>query len=177
MNAARQCLRVLGALLLLCLPAAARAQQPATLSGKIKGTEGAVVSGASIVITSLGLSTTSHPDGQYALIIPGNRFTVGQAVAVTVRAINYKARTVQVVLTEGIVTEDFTLDVNPLQLGEVVVTGAGTVSEVEKIGNVRNNVDSSQIRRSAEPNLVNALSAKAPNVSVQSSAGDPGASS
>lgn len=177
MNAVRQCLKVLGALLLLCLPVTARAQQPATLNGKIKGTEGSVVSGATIIIPSLGLSTTSHADGQYTLLIPANRYTAGQSVAVTVRAINYKARTVQVVLTEGIVTTDFTLDVNPLQLGEVVVTGAGTLSEVEKIGNVRNNVDSSQIRRSAEPNLINALAAKAPNVYVQSSAGDPGASS
>ena len=177
MIAVRQCLRVLGALFLLCLPMAARAQQAATLSGKIKGADGNPVSGASILIQSLGLSTTSRQNGEYALLIPAGRYAAGQAVAVTVRAINFKARTASVSLTEGIVTMDFTLDANPLQLGEVVVTGAGTLSEVEKIGNVRNSVDSSQIRRSAEPNLVNALSAKAPNVSVQSSAGDPGASS
>ena len=30
------------------------------------------------------------------------------------------------------------LEANPLQLGEVVVTGAGTATEVEKLGNVRN---------------------------------------
>ena len=56
------------------------------------------------------------------------------------------------------------------------MTGAGTVSEVEKLGSVRNSVDSSLINRSNEPNIVNALSAKAPNVEVTSTSGDPGAS-
>src|SRR6185437_6415851 len=57
------------------------------------------------------------------------------------------------------------------------VTGAGTTSEVEKLGTVRNNIDSTAIQHSNEQNLVNALAAKAPNVSVTSSSGDPGASS
>ena len=51
---------------------------------------------------------------------------------------------------------------NPLQLGEIVVTGAGTVSEVEKLGTGRSSVDSLSIVRSAEPNVVAALAAKAP---------------
>jgi TonB-linked SusC/RagA family outer membrane protein len=82
-----------------------------------------------------------------------------------------------VALGEVTITRDFALVANPLQLGELVVTGAGTQSEVEKLGSVRNNVDSSLIRRSNEPNLVTALSAKAPNVEITQTAGDPGASS
>jgi TonB-dependent receptor-like protein len=55
------------------------------------------------------------------------------------------------------------------------VTGAGTVSEVEKLGTGRSTVDSTTIVRSNEDNVVNALAAKAPNVSVTSSSGEPGA--
>ena len=101
----------------------------------------------------------------------------GQTVAVTARAIGFKPQTVEIALAEGPISQDFGLDANPLQLGEVVVTGAGTVSEVEKLGSVRNNVDSLLISRSQELNVVSALSAKAPNVEVTSTSGDPGASS
>jgi len=72
---------------------------------------------------------------------------------------------------------DFVLETNPLQLGEVVVTGAGTTSEAQKIGNVRSPVDSAEIQKSNESNITTALAGKAPNVQVISSAGDPGASS
>jgi TonB-linked SusC/RagA family outer membrane protein len=66
---------------------------------------------------------------------------------------------------------------NPLQLGEVVITGAGTTTTREKLGTVINTVDSATIARSNEPNIVNALAAKAPNVQIVSSSGAPGASS
>ncbi len=72
---------------------------------------------------------------------------------------------------------DFSLAANPLQLGEIVVTGAGTVSEVEKLGTVRSYVDSSTVINSGEQNFSTALSAKAPGVVVTSTSGDPGASS
>ena len=48
------------------------------------------------------------------------------------------------------------------------MTGAGTTSTREKLGNVINTVDSSLVRRSTEPqNIVNALAGKAPNVEVR----------
>jgi TonB-linked SusC/RagA family outer membrane protein len=62
-------------------------------------------------------------------------------------------------------------------LSTVVVTGAGTVTTQEKLGNVRTAVDSSLIRRSSEPNVINALAGKAANVQVNAQSGDPGASS
>jgi TonB-dependent SusC/RagA subfamily outer membrane receptor len=98
-------------------------------------------------------------------------------VTVTARLIGYKLASAQVTLEAGSATADFALADNPLQLGEVVVTGAGTTSEVEKLGTVRNPVEGDAIVRSQEQNLVNGLAAKAPNVTVYSSSGDPGASS
>ena len=86
-------------------------------------------------------------------------------------------KTARITLNPGTITQDFTLEANPLQLGEVVVTGAGTTMQVEKLGNVRNQVDSSLVQKSNESNVVQALAAKAPNVVVNQSAGDPGASS
>ena len=89
----------------------------------------------------LGLGATSRGDGTYTILIPAAR--VGsQPVTVTARLIGFKSQSTQVSLSGGSQTADFALADNPLQLGEIVVTGAGTESAVEKLGTVRNNVDS-----------------------------------
>ena len=57
------------------------------------------------------------------------------------------------------------------------MTGAGTVTEAQKLGSVRNRIDSTMVRASNESNVVQALAGKAPNVEVTQQSGDPGASS
>ena len=57
-----------------------------------------------------------------------------------------------------------------------MVTGAGTATQAERIGTVRTPVDSAAIQRSNETNVVNALAAKAPGVTVTSQSGSPGSS-
>jgi TonB-linked SusC/RagA family outer membrane protein len=165
----------LWAALLALVPAGLAAQQPVTLSGKVTSAAGTPLSGAQVTIEPLGAVATSRGDGSYTILVPAARVPSG-TVAVTARLIGYKANTAQVSFAGGPVQQDFTLADNPLQLGEIVVTGAGTSSEVEKLGTVRNYVDSTAIVNSNESNLVNALAAKAPNVNITSSAGDPGAS-
>jgi TonB-linked SusC/RagA family outer membrane protein len=165
--------RILIALAAVWLPAAARAQAPATISGTVTREDGSPLPGATVALPSIGLGATTRPDGRYAIIVPQR--LEGQTATLSIRAIGYKPQTRDITLS-GDQSFDFALAPNPLQLGELVVTGAGTESSVEKLGNVRNNVDSSLIARSNETNLVTALAAKAPNVEVISTSGDPGAS-
>src|SRR4051794_15787540 len=160
----------------LLLPAAVQAQQPATLTGKVTSESGQPLASAGVIIEQLSAGAVTRPDGSYTILIPGARVP-SAPVTVTARLVGYKARSSQVDLSSGSAVQDFSLADNPLQLGELVVTGAGTVSEVEKLGTGRSSVDSLSIVRSAEPNVVNALAAKAPNVTITSSSGDPGASS
>lgn len=167
--------RIVPAAVLLATPALLVAQQPAAISGQVSREDGEPLAGATVSIPTIGFGTTTRADGRYVLTIPGNRVQ-GQQVTLSVRAIGYKPQTREITLSEGEISQNFSLAANPLQLGEVVVTGAGTVSEVEKLTSVRNHVDSALISKSNEPNLVTALSAKAPNVQVISDAGDPGAS-
>jgi TonB-linked SusC/RagA family outer membrane protein len=165
--------RILTLAALAALPTAAAAQQPAAITGQVTREDGEPLPGATVAIPSIGFGTTTRADGRYVLTIPGNRVQ-GQTVSLSVRAIGYKPDTRDVTLTEGESAQNFSLSPNPLQLGELVVTGAGTSLEVEKLGSVRNNVDSTLIQRSNESNVVNALAAKAPNVEIVSTAGDPG---
>jgi len=151
-------------------------QQPATLSGHVTSGSGTPLSQATVLVQELNAGATTRSDGSYTLAIPGARVPPGP-VTVAARAVGYKPSIARVTLTGGTLTQDFKLAENPLQLGEIVVTGAGTVSEVEKLGTGRSTVDSTAIQRSNEYNVVNALAAKAPNVNVTSASGEPGASS
>jgi TonB-linked SusC/RagA family outer membrane protein len=165
---------LIAAIAVVGLVSSGAAQQPITVTGHVQSDEGTPLAGATVSIPALRVSTTSRPDGSYGLLVPSGQ--EGQSVALTVRAIGFKPQTTEITVSPGGVVQDFGLAANPLQLGEIVVTGAGTVSEVEKLGSVRNSVDSSLISRSNETNIVSALSAKAPNVEVTSTSGDPGAS-
>jgi TonB-linked SusC/RagA family outer membrane protein len=175
---ARAALVATGAVALIARPGPAQqpAQQPATVSGKVISASGAPLPQATVLVQELNVGATTRPDGTYSIAIPGARVPSG-AVTLTARAVGFKPSTARVSLAGGAARQDFSLAENPLRLGEIVVTGAGTVSEVEKLGTGRSYVDSSAITRSNEPNLVNALAAKAPNVNVYSSSGDPGSSS
>ena len=160
---------------ILLVPAVLFAQG-VVISGRVVGASGEPLPSASVFIQGYGVGATTDADGRYTIQVPSARVQ-GQAVTLTARRIGYTSQNAQVSLTAGNISRDFNLALNPFQLGEVVVTGAGTTTTVEKLGNVRNTVDSSLIRRSNESNVVNALAAKAPNVVVSSQSGEPGASS
>jgi len=167
------------ALALAAHPPGARTQAQtdgATVSGRVTSTAGAPLASANVFLEGMSLGASTNDDGRYSFTVPAARLT-NQPATLTVRLIGYRAQSVRVTLQPGAITQDFSLEPNPLRLGEVVVTGAGTSTETEKLGNVRNNVDSSLIERSNEPNIVQALAGKAPNVEVTESSGEPGAGS
>lgn len=152
------------------------AQQGATITGRVTNESGAPVAFASVVLQAMGLGGTTREDGNYSFNVPAARAT-GQRVTLTVRAIGYQLGSRQITLSPGSMTENFSLTVNPLRLGEVVVTGAGTQSSIERLGSVVSTVKSEEIAKSNEVNTVQALAAKAPGVVVTSSSGEAGASS
>jgi TonB-linked SusC/RagA family outer membrane protein len=158
------------------LPLTAIAQDGATITGRVTSEAGAPLQAASVFIEGMNLGALSRDDGQYSFTVPLARVQ-GQSVTLTARLLGYRSTSAQITLREGTITQDFALAANPLRLGEVVVTGAGTLTTAEKLGNVRNSVDSALITKSNESNIVQALAAKAPNVEVTQQSGDPGASS
>jgi TonB-linked SusC/RagA family outer membrane protein len=160
---------------LLALPAVAAAQDGVTVSGRVTSDAGAPLASASVLVDGMGIGTITREDGRYSFIVPAAR-AHGQQAQLTAKLIGYKAKTATVTLA-GSINQDFVLESNPMQLGVVVVTGAGTTSQVEKLGNVINSVDSSAIQKSNESqNVVSALAGQAPNVVVNTQGGDPGSS-
>ena len=162
---------------LVAWPQLARAQQPITISGNVVNETGQPMPGASVALVGLGLGAMTDDAGKYSFVVPAARAS-GQAATLEARRLGYRPVQFQVTLTPGTtISHDFSLAANPLQLGEVVVTGAGTATQAERIGTVRTPVDSAAIQRSNETNVVNALAAKAPGVVVTSQSGSPGSSS
>jgi len=162
--------------LALLVVARAPAQEPVTITGKVTSDGGLPLGQVEVAIPVMGLGALSKDDGAYTIVVPGARVS-GQTVTLVSRRLGYKAQSAQVTLAPGGVTHDFVLAANPLQLGEVVVTGAGTTSSTEKLGNVRNSVGADLIAKAGEANMVQALAGKAPNVTVVQQSGDPGAGS
>jgi TonB-linked SusC/RagA family outer membrane protein len=160
----------------VCLPLAASAQDGTTITGRVTSEAGAPLPSASVFVDALNIGALTRDDGVYSFVVPAAR-AQNQPVTLSARLLGYKASSVTITLTPGTITQDFRLAPNPLRLGEVVVTGAGTVTQAEKLGNVRNAVDAAEIMKSNEANVVQALAAKAPNVEVTQSSGEPGASS
>jgi TonB-linked SusC/RagA family outer membrane protein len=171
-------LRQTGATLaFLALAATAASAQQATLTGRVTNEAGNPLPSASVFLDGLSIGTITRDDGRYSITVPAARAT-GQTASLVARLIGYKAVTTPVTLTAGAsLTHDFVLVSNPLKLGEIVITGAGTSQSAEKLGNVRNHIDSTAIANSNESNIVEGLAGKAPNVEVTESSGEPGAGS
>jgi TonB-linked SusC/RagA family outer membrane protein len=170
-----RCFVAVGLAFLIVSPKVAAAQDPATISGIIKSEAGVPIASAQVIAEELGLVAVSRDNGRFILFVPGSRVS-GQQITLTARGIGYKSVSAKVTLRAGMLTADFTLSVNPLRLGEIVVTGAGTQTTNEKLGNVIQTVSAATIDRSQETNIVTALAAKAPNVVINQSSGDPGSS-
>ncbi|MFL5604855.1 MAG: carboxypeptidase-like regulatory domain-containing protein [Gemmatimonadaceae bacterium] len=114
------------------MASALAAQEPATVTGRVRATGGAALVGATVTIPQLGLGAITREDGRYSIVLTGARLA-GQALTLAARRVGYKPASRPVQLTAGTNTQDFVLEDNPLQLGEVVITGAGMATEAEKV--------------------------------------------
>jgi TonB-linked SusC/RagA family outer membrane protein len=153
------------------------AQDGARVSGRVVGETGAPLVGASVFIPGMSLGSTTADDGSYSFVVPASRAN-GQTATLTARILGYTPTSVQIALTSGAnINQNFTLTANPLHLGEVVITGAGTSTTRERLTTTINSVDTALLKRAASPqNVVSALAGKAPNVEVRTQSGEPGAS-
>jgi TonB-linked SusC/RagA family outer membrane protein len=164
------------AVALTMLPVAAAAQDGATVTGRVTSDAGAPLASAAVTLQGMNIGTLTREDGRYSISVPAARVT-GQQVTVQAQLLGFRAQSRQITLTAGSHTVDFALPTNPLRLGEVVVTGAGTQTEAQKIGFTRATVDSTTVVRANEANVVQALAGKVSNVQVDQMGGEPGASS
>ena len=166
---------LVGVALALLLPAAAIAQQPVTITGRVLSENNEPLR-ATVAIPEINVFTTAQEDGNYRLVVPAGK-VLGQQVRLIARMIGRQLQIAPVRLVSGqAITHNFALRSDPLRLQEVVVTGAGTESVVEKLGTARTTVSGQDLLRANQPNIVTALAGKVPGVLTNQASGDAGAS-
>lgn len=168
--------RWIGILLIgLALPASLAAQ--ATVTGRVTSDGGAPLQSASVFLQGLNVGTITGRDGSFSFQVPAARFTSGQEVQLLAQLIGYRAEAHPIRLTTGqTAVQNFTLQLDPLRLTEVVATGSGTEARRERLGNSVSTVTAATVQKANETNVIAALSGKVPNVLTTPGGGDAGAS-
>jgi anti-sigma factor RsiW len=104
-----------------------------TITGRVLSEAGMPLASASVALGGTRIGALTRDDGSYELRVPAARAN-GKTTSLVARLIGYKAAAVPITPDSAPVTLDFVLVPNPMALGEVVVTGAGTTTAAGKLG-------------------------------------------
>lgn len=159
----------LGALLVLVLGMA-----PAALAQTVRGTVTdsstmRPLEGATVTLSAGNRRVVTGADGtyQFVSVAPGN-------VVVRVQMIGYGSLTRSVTVIQGEdATVDFTLELKPIELEEMVSIGYGQVQR-ENLGSAVSTVGAEDLTGQANASADAGLMGKAPGVQVIQNAGNPG---
>ena len=162
------------AVLLAIAPATAHAQQPTTIAGRVTTEAGTALQGASITIADYGIGTYSNADGRYSFTVPSTR-SAGQLARVTARRIGYRAQAVNVTLSGGTITQDFSLTPTATEITGIVVTALGQQREKSQLGTAQQQVTNEEITNVKAQSIVQQLEGKVSGVQITGT-GTPGGS-
>jgi TonB-linked SusC/RagA family outer membrane protein len=164
-------LNALGALLCLTFFSGQIIAQE-TVSGTIIDSQtGEDLPGVSVVLKGTTNGVPSTIDGTYTIELTTEEF---QNDTLVFRFLGYQILNIPI---QGRSTIDAVLILNQELLDEVVITAIGIAKDKRKLGYSVTEVQSDEIIKSRETNIVNALNSKVAGVQVTSTSGSPGASS
>lgn len=170
--------RLLTALVAVAMvPAAAVAQENATVTGRVTNASGSPEAAVAVRIVELGVGTTTAPDGSYRLVVPGSRLPASRSVTLSASRQGLASSSRTITLGAGSnVTQNFSLAPEAVSLQGVVVTALGIERSRRSQGTSIQTIDSTALNRVPEANLVNQLAGKVAGVQV-TNAGPQGGSS
>ena len=154
----------------LLFPGLASAQS--VISGTVTDDTGEPLIGANVLIESLVIGASTDLDGNYSFQVPDGN--VGQTLELTARYIGFTDQVRTITLAAGVMTEDFILVIDLLQLDEVVVTGVSEATPRKKLAFTVSQVDSEDITLAPASNPVASIQGKVAGVAVQAGSGAPG---
>src|SRR6266513_3767075 len=155
-----------GLVLLGLLPAVASAQEATTVTGEVTAAAGGTpVVGASVMIPTLRLTTTTDAQGKYRFTVPAS--ATGE-VTLSARRIGYVTRSVQINLAGGPLRQDFALEASAVELTTVVVTGLGGERERSRLGTASQQVSAADLNQTRAQNLVQQIQGKVSGVQITS---------
>ncbi len=138
-----------------------------TVTGKVTDANGEALIGVNVLERGTSNGTISDVNGNYSVSVQDNAVLVFSFIGYTTVS--------ETVGTRSVI--NLTLAEDATTLSEVVVSALGFAEEKDKIGATSSIINSSDVVRSGEANLINGLGGKAAGVRVARSNGDPGAGS
>ena len=147
-----------------------------SIEGSVTDSNGSPLAGANVVVDGTSVGAATGADGTYQINIPSGTVE-GQTVTLVTSYIGYKSQSANVdVPLSGSVTMNFSLEVDAIGLQAISVTALGFEANRDQQGSTSSSINAGDMTRSGESLMANSLAAKASNVIVNPSAGDPGAS-
>src|SRR5215207_3456739 len=160
--------RILPRLLLLVLAAltfnVSFAQRK--FSGTVKDEQGAPLAGATVVVKSTSVVTTTDANGVFNINVPANS---------NVLVVSYVGMVPQEISIKGKATIAVSLNAADNNLIDVVVVGYGKTKKSD-LSSAVGTISSAELNRTVNVTLDQALQGKASNVYVSQTSGQPGAS-
>ncbi|MCW3462719.1 SusC/RagA family TonB-linked outer membrane protein [Chitinophaga nivalis] len=140
--------------------------QSRTVKGRVTdASDGAPLTGVSVVVKGTKSGTVTHADGSYKIEVPSNATLIFSFIGYT-----------QVTESAGKEVVNVRLAADNKKLDEVVVTAMGLTREKKALGYNVGTVKADELVRGANPNLATAIQGKVSGVEVRPSSGMPGAS-
>ena len=141
--------------------------QQTSVSGLVTGSEnGEPLSGVNVLIKGTNRGTITDFDGNYQIDVQSGEVLVFSSVGFETKEIPYAGQS----------SIDVTLVEDLESLDEVVVTSFGIEQEKRSLGYAVQEIDSEEITKTKQQNLVSALQGQAAGVQVTNSGGAPGMS-
>jgi len=137
-----------------------------TITGKVEDSQGPLA-GVSILVKNTTIGVITDFNGNYTIDAD-----VGKTLVYSY--IGYKSVEIQV-SNQNII--NVTLEEDAQNLDEVVLSALGFKENRDNLASTYSKLDSQDVVRSGEPNLINGLSGKASGVIISATSADPGAGS
>lgn len=157
---------MVGLLMFAGVVSTAHAQTPTTVKGRVVSEAGTPLTGVSVSIEALKAGAQTGEDGRYTFTVPG---TQRGPVILSARQIGHRRVDKNITLDGSVITADFTLQAQAIQLTGLVVTALSVQREKSTIGTSQQVIDNSAITQTRQSNLVDAMSGKVSGVTIQSS--------
>ncbi|MEE4116242.1 MAG: SusC/RagA family TonB-linked outer membrane protein [Marinilabiliaceae bacterium] len=142
--------------------------QTVQITGTVTSSEdGGTIPGASVVVKGTTIGVTTDFDGKYSINVPeGSEILEFSYVGMRKQEVEIGGRSVV----------DVVMEPDLLNLDEVVVTAIGIKRETKALGYGVQNVESDELTKAANQEVINSLAGKVAGVQITSTSGSAGAS-
>lgn len=139
--------------------------QERTITGTVISQDETPIMGASVVVKGKTTGTQTDGDGKFTI-------TAGSRNVLEISAVGFTAQQIKVGNSSTI---SITLQKGEGQLQEVVVTALGIKKERKALGYSVTELDSKELMKNKNTNVINSLAGKVPGVNITQFSGAPGA--